>query len=45
MEYLEELRLQNTDKINKDTLVDYAKKYGTPKLERATRGIIDLIQE
>ncbi len=45
MEYLEELRLQNTDKINKDTLMDYAKKYKTPKLERAARGIIDLIQE
>ena len=45
MEYLEELRLQNTDKINKDTLIDYAKKYGTPKLRRAARRIIDLIQE
>jgi len=45
MEYLEELRLQNTDKINKDTLMNYAKKYGTPKLRRAARGIIDLIQE
>ena len=45
MEYLEELRLQNIDKINKDTLMDYAKKYRTPKLERAAWGIIDLIQE
>ncbi len=45
MEYLEELRLQNTNKINEDTLMDYTKKYGTPKLERAARGIIDLIQE
>ena len=45
LEYLEELRLQNTQILNKKILTDFAKKFKTPKLDRAAKIILNLIQE
>ena len=45
LEYLEELRLQNTQLLNKKILTDFAQKFKTPKLDRAAKIIINLIQE
>jgi len=45
IEYLEELRLQNTENIDTKILMDFAQKYKTPKLSRAAARIINLIQE
>ena len=43
--YLKGLRLQNTDKINTEILRDFAERYRTPKIKRASLAIIDLIKE
>jgi predicted transcriptional regulator of viral defense system len=45
IEYLQELRMQNTDKINIGVLRDYAKKFKTPKINRAAENIIKLLGE
>ena len=45
MEYLEEMRLQNTQLLNKKILTDFAQKFKTPKLDRAAKIILNLIQE
>ena len=45
LEYLEELRMQNTQLLNKKILTDFAQKFKTPKLDRAAKIIINLIQE
>ena len=44
-EYLEEMRLQNTQLLNKKILTDFAQKFKTPKLDRAAKIILNLIQE
>ena len=44
-EYLQELRMQNTDKINTGILKSFAKKFKTPKINRATENIIKLFEE
>ena len=44
-EYLQELRIQNTDKINIETLRAFAKKFKTPKINRAAENIIKLLEE
>ena len=43
-EYIEELRLQNEEKINLDKLFDYAKRFKKPKMMRAARIISDYIR-
>ena len=45
MEYLQELRMQNTDKINTGILKDFAKRFKTPKINRAAENIIKLFEE
>lgn len=42
-EYLEELRLQNLEKLNRDTLEEYAAKSESPKLQRAVRNIEEIM--
>lgn len=44
-EFLEELRLQNLEKLNKDTLRQYAEKSDSPKLRRAVINIEAIIDE
>ncbi len=44
LEYLEELRLQNTQLLNKKILTDFALKFKSPKLKLAAENIINLIQ-
>lgn len=44
MPYLGELRLQNLDRLNLDTLRAYAER-ATPKLRRAVRRIVALVHE
>lgn len=39
LDYLKELRLQNTEKINTKTLLEFAKRFGKPKILQAA-GII-----
>jgi predicted transcriptional regulator of viral defense system len=39
LEFLEELRLQNLDKLNKDVLRQYGEKSDSPKLKRAVSNI------
>lgn len=41
--YLKELRLQNTEKLNKDLLRKQSEKFNTPKLQNAVTGILQLI--
>jgi len=41
--YLKELRLQNTEKLNKDLLRNQSEKFNTPKLQNAVKGILQLI--
>lgn len=41
--YLKELRLQNTEKLDKELLRKQAKNFNTPKLQNAVREIIQLI--
>jgi hypothetical protein len=43
-EFLEELRLQNMDKLKCDVLRQYAEKAGSPKLKRAVRTIDDILR-
>ena len=45
LEYLEEMRLQNTQLLNKKILTGFARKFKTPKLDRAAKIILNLIQE
>lgn len=45
MEYLEELRLQNIERIDTKMLIDFAQKFKSPKISRAAVRIISLIQE
>jgi len=41
--YLKELRLQNTEKLDKDLLRKQAEKFNTPKLQNAVKGILQLM--
>lgn len=44
-EFLRELRIQNLDKLSKDTLRQYAEKSDSPKLKRAAINIETIINE
>jgi predicted transcriptional regulator of viral defense system len=44
-EYLKELRLQNTEKIDIDKIVGYVEKSGIKKLQKALENIVDIIEE
>ena len=44
-DYLEEMRLQNLDKINKKTLINYAMKFNKPGIMRAAKLIVEFIEE
>jgi predicted transcriptional regulator of viral defense system len=41
--YLKELRLQNTEKLDKDLLRRQSEKFNTPKLQNAVKGILQLM--
>lgn len=41
--YLKELRLQNTEKLDKDLLRIQSEKFNTPKIQNAVKGILQLI--
>jgi predicted transcriptional regulator of viral defense system len=41
--YLKELRLQNTEKLDKDLLRKQSEKFNTPKLQNAIKGILQLM--
>lgn len=41
--YLKELRLQNTEKLDKDLLREQSEKFNTPKLQNAVKGILLLM--
>lgn len=41
--YLKELRLQNTEKLDKDLLRKQSEKFNTPKLQNAVKGILQLM--
>jgi predicted transcriptional regulator of viral defense system len=41
--YLKELRLQNTEKLDKDLLRTQSKKINTPKLQNAVKGILQIM--
>ena len=41
--YLKELRLQNTEKLDKGLLVQHSQRFNTPKLQKAVKGILQLI--
>ena len=41
--YLKELRLQNTEKLDKDLLRSQSEKFNTQKLQNAVKGILQLI--
>lgn len=43
--YLRELRLQNLDRLDLDTLLDLAEALGKPKLRRAARRITEIAEE
>ncbi len=43
-EYLDELRLQNLDRLEVDALHRQAEVFGTPKLRRAVKAIVSLVQ-
>ncbi len=43
MAYLKELRLQNTEKLDKDLLRTQSEKFNTPKLQNAVKGILQLM--
>ena len=45
LDYLEELRLQNIERIDKKMLIDFAQKFKSPKISRAAARIISLSQE
>jgi hypothetical protein len=44
-EFLEELRLQNLDKLSKDVLRQYAEKSDSPKLKRAVSNIESILNQ
>ncbi len=44
MDFIYELRLQNEEKININTLIEYSKKFGTPKMQRAVSLLIDTLK-
>ncbi len=41
--YLKELRLQNTEKLDKDLLRKQSEKFNTPKLQNAVNGILQIM--
>ena len=41
--YLKELRLQNTENLDKDLLRKQSEKFNTPKLQNAVKGILQLM--
>lgn len=41
--YLKELRLQNTEKLDKDLLRKHSEKFNTPKLQNAVNGILQIM--
>jgi len=41
--YLKELRLQNTEKLDKDLLRKQSEQFNTPKLQNAVKGILQLM--
>ena len=43
-EYLDELRLQNLERLDMDVLRRQAEVFGTPKLRRAVNSIVSLVQ-
>jgi predicted transcriptional regulator of viral defense system len=43
--YLKELRLQNTEKLDKDLLLKQSRRFNTPKLQNAVKGILQLISD
>lgn len=43
--YLKELRLQNIEKLDKDLLLKLSRRFSTPKLQNATKGILQLISD
>jgi predicted transcriptional regulator of viral defense system len=43
--YLQELRLQNLDRLNLDQLKNQSKVYDSPKMRAATKNILQLIQD
>lgn len=45
MRYIEELRLQNTEKIDIAILIDYSKRFKKPIIERAASLIIEFIND
>jgi len=45
IDYIDELRLQNMGKINPEVLKDFAQRFGTSKINRAAKMIIDLMKE
>lgn len=45
MEYLRELRLQNLDQLDMQTMMDVARRSGRPKLIRAATRIVKLVGE
>lgn len=45
MEFLEELRLQNLEKLDKNVLREFANKSQKPKLQRAAKNIESIIDE
>lgn len=44
MDFIYELRLQNEEKININILIEYLKKFGTPKMQRAVSLLIDTLK-
>jgi len=43
--YLKELRLQNTEKLDKDLLLKQSRRFNTPKLQNAVKGILQFISD
>ncbi|HOW06963.1 MAG TPA: hypothetical protein PLQ28_03960 [Flexilinea sp.] len=41
--YLKELRLQNTEKLDKDLLRKHSEKFNTPKLQNAVNGFLQIM--
>lgn len=45
IDYLKELRLQNTEKLDKDLLLNQSLRFNTPKLQHAVKGILQFISD
>ncbi len=45
IDYLKELRLQNTEKLDKGLLVKQSEKFNTPKLQKAVKEILQLLSD